>query len=389
MALKIEKLISSARGIGRENGLSVILSNALPGEEVEYRKKRERKGVIEGDATEIVSPSPLRISPVCPMYNLCGGCDFQIVSPESSALLKEEIVKDNLLHIGNMKTLPFFLPPQYGEVEGYRKRARIHVNPRTGEAGFLMRESKELVRIRHCPLLDSKINALLEEDKGTLFSYARSLMFENRVNKESGLVEVPLFAGDDEVSFGDKRVIVTLGDYKYVVTANVFFQSNPEVFKKILDYVREKAVGSTIMDLYSGVGTFSAVFNGMDKTVYAVEKEKRCLSLSRINAPGAISYTDECETWVNKEKDKKVDTVIVDPPRTGLDRRVIGMIEKWNPERVIYVSCNPVTLSRDIALFRAYKVDEVSVYDSYYGSSHIETVVLMSRGLNTLQLNLY
>lgn len=379
MALKIEKLISSARGMGYDDARCVILGNALPGEEVEYEIRRERKGVVEGDATEILSPSPLRISPLCPMYNVCGGCDFQIVSPESSALLKEEIVKDNLIHLGNMKDLPPFLPPQYGEIEGYRKRVRIHVDPRSGDAGFLKRESKELVRIKHCPLLDSKLNVLLEEEKGTLFKYARSLMFENKVNKESGLVEVPLFAGDRDVSFGGKRVDITLGDYRYAVTADVFFQSNPEVFKKILEYVKEKAVGSTIMDLYSGVGTFSAVFNGTGKTVYAVEKEKRCLSLSKINAPGAISYTDECEKWVTKDNRGRVDTVIVDPPRTGLDRKVIEMIGKWNPECVIYVSCNPVTLARDIALFKSHKPEEVSVYDAYYGSSHIETVVLMSR----------
>lgn len=379
MALRIEKLISSARGLGYDNGHTVILGNVLPEEEVEYKIKRERKGVIEGDVTEILSSSPLRTEPLCPMYSICGGCDFQIVSPKSSALLKEEIVKDNLSRLGNLKPLPEFLPPVYGEPEGYRKRARIHVNPHTGEAGFLKRETNELVRVRHCPLLDGKINALLEEDKGTLFKIARSLMFENKVNKNTGLVEVPLFAGDDEVSFGDNVVKVTLGDNVYSVTANVFFQSNPSVFTKILEYVKANTAGDCIMDLYSGVGTFSALFNGTGKTVYAVEKEKRCLSLSHLNAPEAVSYTDECEKWVTRGPRTAVDTVIVDPPRTGLERNVIEMIEKWNPQRVIYVSCNPVTASRDIALFASHKVDEVSVYDCYYGSSHIETVVLMSR----------
>ena len=379
MALKIEKLISSARGMGYDRGHTCLISNALPGEEVEYRIKKERKGIIEGEATEILTPSPLRVEPLCPLYNICGGCDFQIVSPEDSAILKEDIVKDNLLRLANLSSLPLFLPSQYGKGEGYRKRVRIHVNPHTGEAGFLKRESNELVQVRHCPLLDDKINGLLEEEKGTLFKYARSLMFENKVNKDTGLVEVPLFAGDDEISFGDKRVTVNLGGCVYYVTANVFFQSNPSVFSEILEYVKANTVGDNIMDLYSGVGTFSALFNGTGKTVYAVEKEKRCLSLSRINAPEAVSYTDECGKWVTRGPKTAVDTVIVDPPRTGLERDVIEMIAKWNPERVIYVSCNPVTMARDIVLFSSHKVDEVSVYDCYYGSSHIETVVLMSR----------
>lgn len=379
MALRIEKLISSARGMGYDRGRTCLISNALPGEEVEYRIKKERKGIIEGEATEILTPSPLRVEPLCPLYKICGGCDFQIVSPEDSAILKEDIVKDNLQRLGNLDSLPPFLPPRYGKAEGYRRRVRIHVNPHTGEAGFLRRESNELVRVKHCPLLDGKLNALLEEEKGTLFKYARSLMFENRVNKDTGLVEVPLFAGDDEISFGDKRVTVTLGECEYSVTANVFFQSNPSVFGEILEYVKANTVGNNIMDLYSGVGTFSALFNGEGKTVYAVEKEKRCLSLSQINAPEAVSYTDECEKWVTRGPKAAVDTVIVDPPRTGLERDVIAMIGKWNPERVIYVSCNPVTMARDIALFTSHKVNEVSVYDCYYGSSHIETVVLLTR----------
>lgn len=379
MAIEIEKLISSARGIGYDRGKTVILSNALLGEEVEYRVEKEHKGIVEGEATKILSPSPLRVSPLCPLYGVCGGCDFQIVSPESSASLKEEIVKDNLSRLGNLNPLPPFLPPVYGEIEGYRKRARIHVNPHTGEAGFLKRGSNELVRVKHCPLLDNSINRLLEEEKGTLFKWARSLMFENKVNRETGLVEVPLFAGEDAVSYSDRKVHVTLNGIRYTVTADVFFQSNPSVFSKILEYVKANTIGSVIMDLYSGVGTFSAAFTGTDKTVYAVEREKKCLALSRINAPDAVSYTDDCAKWVKKGPHTDVDTVIVDPPRTGLDRSVIDMITKWNPERVIYVSCNPVTMARDIALFTSHRVDEVSVYDCYYGSSHTETVVLMSR----------
>ena len=379
MALKIEKLISSARGMGYDNGRTVLVPDTLPGEEIEYRTVKERKGVIEGEVEEIIAPSPLRIPPLCPLYGKCGGCDFQTVSPSSSAFLKEEIVKDNLLRLGGVETLPPFLPPVSGEAEGYRKRARIHVNPKTGEAGFLERESNTLVRVRHCPLLDKRINALLGEDKGTLYREARALMFENRVNRDTGLVEVPVFAGDDGVSFGDRIVRVKLGETEYSVTANVFFQSNPAVFTKVLDYVRANTVGSTVMDLYSGVGTFSALFNGADKTVYAVEREKKCLSLSKRNAPDARSFTDDCARWVTKGPKTHVDTVIVDPPRTGLDRKVIEMIGLWNPERVIYVSCDSVTMCRDIALFTSHRLQEMSVYDAYYGTHHIESVALLVR----------
>ena len=382
MALKIEKMISGCRGLGHEDGKTVIVDGALVGEEVEYTALSERKGVVEGEVKSVLSPSPLRIEPVCPLYGKCGGCSFQIVGERDSALLKEEIVKDNMLRVGGLKELPPFLPPSYCDSRGYRIRCRVHVDLKTKIQGFLARSSNTLVEVGNCPLLENKLNALLSEKGGAIFKRARSLMFENRVNRNTGFVEVPMFSGDREVSMDESRVNVTVGGIKYSVTSSVFFQSNPTILEEMLKFVKEHTVGDSIMDLYSGVGTFSALFNGEGKSVYAVEREKKCLALSRINAPSAISFTDDCALWA-KKSGRHVDTVIVDPPRVGLDRSVPPMIEAWKPERIIYVSCNPVTLSRDLSLFAEYRPILAKVFDGYYGSEHVETVVLMSR-VNTL-----
>ena len=378
MALKIEKMISGCRGLGHEDGKTVIVDGALVGEEVEYTALSERKGVVEGEVKSVLSPSPLRIEPVCPLYGKCGGCSFQIVGERDSALLKEEIVKDNMLRVGGLKELPPFLPPSYSESRGYRIRCRVHVDLKTKRQGFLARSSNTLVEVGNCPLLENKLNALLSEKGGAIFKRARSLMFENRVNRNTGFVEVPMFSGDSEVSMDESRVDVTVGGIKYSVTSSVFFQSNPTILEEMLKFVKEYTVGDSIMDLYSGVGTFSALFNGEGKSVYAVEREKKCLALSRINAPSAISFTDDCALWA-KKSGRHVDTVIVDPPRVGLDRSVPPMIEAWKPERIIYVSCNPVTLSRDLSLFAEYKPVLAKVFDGYYGSEHVETCVLLVR----------
>ena len=378
MALKIEKMISGCRGLGHEDGKTVIVDGALVGEEVEYTALSERKGVTEGEVKRVLSPSPLRIEPICPLYGKCGGCSFQIVGERDSALLKEEIVKDNMLRVGGLKELPPFLPPSYSESRGYRIRCRVHVDLKTKRQGFLARSSNTLVEVGSCPLLENKLNALLSEKGGAIFKRARSLMFENRVNRNTGFVEVPMFSGDSEVSMDESRVDVTVGGIKYSVTSSVFFQSNPAILEEMLKFVKEYTVGDSIMDLYSGVGTFSALFNGEGKSVYAVEREKKCLALSRINAPSAISFTDDCALWA-KKSGRHVDTVIVDPPRVGLDRSVPPMIEAWKPERIIYVSCNPVTLSRDLSLFAEYKPVLAKVFDGYYGSEHVETCVLLVR----------
>ena len=378
MALKIEKMISLCKGLGYDQGKTVIVEGALKGEEIEYDVISEKKDVVEGRVRKILASSPLRITTICTYYGECGGCDFQIVGERDSAFIKEEIVKDTMKRIGKYETLPPFDPPQYSSFPGYRIRCRIHVDLKTKKQGFLASNSNKLVDIRHCPALEHKLDELLSERGGRLFKRARSLMFENRVNRDTGFVEVPLFSGDKEVSMDDRCVEITVGDIKYLASSSVFFQSNKKLLSEMLSYVKENVVGESIMDLYSGVGTFSALFNGENKTVYAVERERKCLELSRKNAPSAISFSDDCARW-GKSKGKHVDTVIVDPPRTGLDKEVISLLEEWKPEKIIYISCNPVTASRDLSLFSLYAPTKVKVFDLYPGSSHTETVCLLSR----------
>ena len=376
MALIIEKLASGAVGISRMNGKTVLVEGALPGENVEVQIIEEKKGYIMASSSEILEKSEMRVDPICPYYGICGGCDFQIVSEKDSAYLKEAIVKDNFTRIGHIENLPEFESSAYGQFAGYRSRCRVHVDLKTKKQGFLKKGTNELFDIDYCPALEGKLNKLLSEKGGKLFKEARSKMFENRVNRNTGYAEVSLFSGDKEVSFGNNLVDINVAGVPYKVNANVFFQSNPRVLSELFAFVKENTIGDNIMDLYSGVGTFSALFEGSGKTVYAVERQKECLNLSRVNAPSAISFSDDVAIW-GKKSGRHVDTVIVDPPRVGLDKGVPEMIASWNPERIIYVSCNSVTAARDIPLFDGYRIEKAKVFDFYPGSSHEEVAVVL------------
>ena len=378
MALTIEKLASGALGVGNINGKTVFVENALPGEKVEIKINEEKKGFIMASSSKIIERSEKRIEPICPYYGICGGCDFQIVSEKDSAYLKEGIVKDNLIRIAHMDALPSFDEPAYGSFPGYRSRCRVHVDLKTKRQGFLKKGTNELLDIDFCPALDEKINDLLAERGGRIFNQARIRMFENRVNRKTGFAEVPLFSGDEKVSLGSELVDIAISGSSYKVNADVFFQSNPRVLPELFRFVKDNAVGDNIMDLYSGVGTFSALFEGSGKTVYAVERQKECLNLAKVNAPSAISFSDDVAVW-GRKSGRHVDTVIVDPPRVGLDKGVAEMISTWEPERIIYVSCNSVTAARDIPLFKGYSISRIKVFDFYPGSSHVECAVMMSR----------
>ena len=182
MALRIEKMISLCKGLGYDEGKAVIVEGGLTGEEVEYekitekkemiegrvREITEKKGMIEGRVREILTPSPLRVLPLCPYYGICGGCDFQIVGEKDSAYIKEEIVKDTMKRVGKLETLPPFDTPSYSSFSNYRIRCRVHVDLKTKRQGFLAANSNKLIDIDHCPALEEKLNDLVSEKGGIL-----------------------------------------------------------------------------------------------------------------------------------------------------------------------------------------------------------------------------
>ena len=378
MAIRIEKAVSDCLGFGHDgDGRAVFVEDALPGELVECTEKERRNGFSIMECAEVLEPSPLRRAPYCPFYGRCGGCSFQIVDEKDSAAIKESVVKDNLRRIAKLEELPPFDPPAYGQAAGYRRRARFHVDFRGRRAGFLSPSSSELVELPACPLLSPRLSALLAVGK-TLYEEGRRAMFSNMVNSRTGLAEVPAFDGDDEVTFSDKAVPVTVAGIRYYVSADVFFQSNPSLLPDLLAFVRDNAIGDSIMDLYSGVGTFSALFEGSGRRVWAVERDRRCLMLSRKNAPSALSFTSDVASW-SRRSGRKVDTVIVDPPRTGLGQESASLIASFGAARIIYVSCNSVTLARDLPLLAGYSPVKARVFDFYPGSGHEESAVVLDR----------
>ena len=325
MVVKIEKAVSDCLGLAKaSDGRTLLVEGALPGEVVECEEKERKAGFSAMVCKDVIEPSPMRRLPFCPYYGRCGGCSFQIVGEKDSAYIKESVVKDNLIRIAKLPELPEFDSPVYGSAASYRHRARFHVDFRSRRAGFLSQSSSELVDLDSCPVLSGRLSGLLE-DKKALIEAGRMAMFSNMVNPKTGFAEVPAFDGDAEVSLSDKAVSITVGNMEYYVSAAVFFQSNPGLLERLLSFVHENAEGDSIMDLYSGVGTFSALFEGTGKRVWAVERDKRCLTLSRKNAPSALSFTADVASW-SRKSGRKVDTVIVDPPRTGLGKESAELI---------------------------------------------------------------
>ncbi|MBI9096139.1 MAG: class I SAM-dependent RNA methyltransferase [Sphaerochaeta sp.] len=385
MQVSIEKLVQGGKGFARlDSNKSLFVEEALPGEVVEILINEEKKGYAKAQVTAILQASDDRVTPPCRYWGICGGCDLQHLASEKQPGIKQKMVLENLERIGSIPASSFVLEETaFAKSWAYRSRVRFHVDMATREIGFLAKRSNNLVPITTCPILVDALNVELAR-KDRILSAARSLMFSSKTRTKR-YVEVNAFAGDKKVSFGDEVVTVTVDGHLFYVTAHVFFQSNLLLLPDLVRYVSEHVQGSLVMDLYSGVGTFSSFLASPKRSLIAVERQKECLALAKRNVPGLEVYTDSVELWAKRRR-QNVDTVVVDPPRTGLDEGLPALIASWKAKRVIYVSCDSVTLGRDLQRFmmQGYTVSTVKVFDLYPQTFHQEVVVILDREEHTL-----
>ncbi|MCF0238215.1 MAG: class I SAM-dependent RNA methyltransferase, partial [Sphaerochaetaceae bacterium] len=345
-----------------EDGRIVFLEGMLPGEEAEVEVIQEKKDFLRAKVVCLTKTSPFRVEPPCPYFGQCGGCSLMTLSYEEQVRQKDKLLKEA---VSRAQENVNYLPPVCGEPLGYRTRARFHCKMEKGQLklGFLKENSSEVVFPSSCPVLHDKLGQLMKEPP--------------KINLwELKDKQLPCVLADDGVAFDSKVHWVTVGSRKLPLTSQVFFQSNLSLLPALIDYVGSLVKGPRVMDLYSGVGTFSAFLED-NFDVTAVEIDKKCLELSKMHLKRTKFFTSPVEKWNYKTP---VDTVIVDPPRVGLDRAVPAMISKWNPLRIIYVSCALPTLSRDLISLtkEGYTIESARLFEFNPGVFHTETVVMLS-----------
>jgi 23S rRNA (uracil1939-C5)-methyltransferase len=383
LRLEIEKLVTKGDGLARHEGKAVFVCGALPGETVMAVVTETKGDYLRAQTSEVLVASDQRAEPSCPYYGECGGCDLQHASIDAQVDAKQAVVEENLMRIGGIDVSDAsvrVLPVARSSEWGYRSRVRFHVDIEGNRAGFLARQSNDLVDIHHCPILCDSLDRLLGEKRALLMRAARMRKATEGWQQRKRWVEVPAFAGDERVSLSTTEVSVEILDKKLWADSNVIFQSNRTVLPEMVEFVRSHVTGTSIVDLYAGVGTFSAYVEGPDRQVVAVERDKRCLELAQKHLSHTEFFTQSAEHWGRSRRSKHVDSVIVDPPRTGLDRDVIEAIASWKPGTIIYISCDSVTLARDCKRLSAhgYRVDTLQVFDLYPQTSHIECGVVLA-----------
>ena len=386
-----------------EDGKPVFVPFAIPGEKVRVRLPIERKDYNIGELVEVLVPSPRRVEPRCRHFGVCGGCHYQHISYEHQLEIKQKIVIDQMQRIGKMQDPPVrSIIPSPAEWN-YRNTMQFHISP-GGRPGFRDTKGTEVVEVQECHLPQPELGELWPNlDIDPASGIDRVLLrvgsdgellagLEGNPGKPPELViDFPLslhYLGSqqDYLMAGDAFSTMTVNDVNFAVSPRSFFQVNLPQAEAMVNYVLancEVSKTSTVLDLYCGVGLFSAFLAPRVKELAGVElSESACTDFAlNLDAFDNVSlFIGKVENIVSS-LEIKPDLVIVDPPRAGLDKRVVAYLNESSAQQIIYVSCDPSTLARDCPRLKegGFEVKSIQPFDLFPQTYHVECVVTLKR----------
>lgn len=403
--VEIEKLVHGGMGLGRHKGQVIFVPFSVPGDHLRVRAVEEKKKFIRAKIEQIEKPGDGRTNPACPHFGKCGGCHLQHMGYMRQVEAKRLILEETLRHrFPETRDLPVVMRACTQPV-GYRSRARVQVRGAGPKAsvGFFRHRSHTVEDVEHCPLFRPALNEALSSLKqfkikvdldGTAQEMDIACSQEEgtwatvRVGAETAAGGTPLFGKRKP---DDVLLNKTVGSYRYSVTASVFFQANDFMVQELAAVVQELAAGKghgSALDLFSGVGLFSLPLARQFAGIVAVESSSAASRLCAANASAAgygnvVSVCADAAAWMKSEESSSCsfDLIVLDPPRTGAGADVMKQIQKKAPATVIYVSCDPQTLVRDLACIAPgdYTIDCVQGMDMFPQTYHFETVVRLIR----------
>lgn len=428
----IEKIIPGGRGLARrEDGMVVLTGYVLPGETVLVRETVRRRGYCEAVPVNIVEPSPDRLEPPCPFYTQCGGCDFQHISYPTQLRIKDGILNEAMLRAGVVNSA-MVREPIISSTSAYRYRHRIRLKLSVdGRLGFFRAGSNEMVAVQGCPVATDTVNTALAELNGSIMMQKFAPLIreidilhspaDNRIflllhpdRRHKVPASLPhemaaTLATVDGVSLAGKHAASDLTGNSYpgllhqdFISAQTgrpytlqwspgcFYQVNPDQNTRLIGLVERltgKCEGKDILDLFCGMGNFSLPLALDGARVTGVEQNRQSITWARNNTTAAGVTTasfavNDVGTAVRTfiARNTQFDIIVLDPPRQGLGKD-ISLLAELSPEKIIYISCDPATLMRDIAFAGKSGYDLTGIFglDMFPQTHHIEAVALLEK----------
>lgn len=441
--IEITGMTHEGMGVGKHHGMAVFVQGAIDGEIVRAKVIKTTKSYAVARIEEWLQKSPHRHEPFCAVYKRCGGCSLQHMTYSKQLEFKHRVVTDNLERIGGFRNIE--VNPVIGMQvpTHYRNKAQYPVGMgKEGViAGFYARRTHEIIPADNCSIQDTASEAvrksILEKvqefgfipydentGKGQLRHIVTRVAFStgdimvilvvtteripgiNRMtqhilkkNPQVKSIILNINTRRDNVILGDRNITVygpdtlvdSLGPFRFHISPLSFYQVNPKqtvvLYEKAVEYAA-LAGNEIVYDLYCGIGTISLFLARQAKQVIGVEVVDEAVQAARKNAELNGIDNTEFHTGLAEEvvprlysQGKKADVVVVDPPRKGCDQKLLETMIQMQPERIVYVSCNPSTLARDLKYLgeNGYSIKAVQPVDMFPWSEHVECVVLMTR----------
>lgn len=393
MNIRIEKYDHEGRGIGLYNKKIVFIPNTIIGEVVDAHIIEEKKNYAIGKVQEYLTKSSKRIEPKCPYYNECGGCNYQHLSFLEELKIKQDTLKNILLRYANINK-DIKLIRSSNE---YNYRNKITLKIQNGEFGYYTRETHKFVKINKCLLAkDSINNIILNKDDYFKIKNGEIIIRSNYndeiiINIKSDdkvIVNVDKLIVDNKISgiilnnkhiYGEEFYIEKVNEYIFKVNINSFFQVNLDILSKLFKLLSTSKYHNVI-DLYCGVGTLGIALKkdklfGIEVIEEAIKDATTNGKMNKQNNEYFLSDSAKIS-----EINEKIDAIIIDPPRSGLNKETMINLLKFKSKTIIYMSCNPITLARDLSvLTNDYRVDEIYMLDMFPRTKHVECVSVLSR----------
>ncbi len=423
----IEKIIAGGQGLARTEAGQVLMSGfVLPGERAALRELRQKSGYIEAELAELLEPSAERIAPRCPLYGECGGCDLQHGSYAEQLRIKQAIVAEIMqrAHVPlSAVTIAEVLPsPQQW---AYRHRLRLKISP-DGRLGFFKKRSNDFVAISSCPAAADEINAVLPALAAGCLRSVAAICQELELHcspADRGIVlvlplkgkqrlpaavvqELAACADIDQIGCTNESGFrqlhsrntakplaqqLTLSDQNCILSwsGGCFSQVNPGQNAQLVGLVLQLAGNlrrKNVVDLYCGMGNFSVPSALAGAEVFGVEGNPESVRWAKRNAEAAgvtarFQAADVHASLRQMVKEQRqADIILLDPPRAGIGKTA-ALLPELRPEKIIYISCDPVTLARDLAVLcgKGFQVAALQPLDMFPQTSHIETVAVLKR----------
>jgi 23S rRNA (uracil1939-C5)-methyltransferase len=426
----------------QEDGKKLFVDNACPGDEIEYEVYNEHKSFSYANITELITESPLRAKdPKCKIHKVCGSCQWQHIDYQEQLKFKKQNLLDFIQHskidISNIE-IADVIPME--DPWNYRNKVIYPVDtvPSTGRlmAGYFKRNSNELINVKHCPIQYSIFDEIIERVKdlctenGIIKKFLRHILVRSNSNKKQILVCLivrnkelekenylklrktlkqiseefsiikstsinyndqstnVILGSKSEVVTGKGYIIDNFGDLNLKISAESFYQVNTSQFSKIIDLIEPHIKdGDKILDAYCGIGTISLSLakRKANLSITGIEIIKTAVENAQLNALDnaieAVYIHSKIEDNIEDFRNEDFDALIINPPRKGCTTKVLHNLGEIKSKKIIYVSCNPATLTRDIEYLQdfGYKTTYIQAIDMFPHSFHFETLAILER----------